>query len=61
MTKCEKVRGTHLESSVNAYNVFISGIEGDRSLLLVQDEAVRVSPWREDGRGVRQTLGHPVF
>lgn len=38
-----------------------SGVEADFPVLPVQDETVRVSPRGEDGRGVREALGHSVL
>lgn len=39
----------------------MSGDKNSLPALRVEDEAVCVSPWREDGCGVWEALGHPVL
>lgn len=41
--------------------LFLSGDKDGLPALRVEDEAVCVSPWREDGCGVWEALGHPVL
>lgn len=38
-----------------------SGAGANQSVVPVQDEAVCVSPWREDGCGVWEALDHSVL